>query len=249
VQIYDVGLQFRQALQKRTTTDYIILHHAAASEASVTSIHNWHLQRGWAGIGYHYYVRKDGSIYRGRSEDTIGAHTEEYNSRSIGICAEGNFEVEMMSDAQKRAIIELLRELKKRYPNAQIKRHKDFAATACPGKNYPFEEIVRETLKEEDEAMKKGDKGTQVKKIQEMLLALGYSLPKYGADGAFGSETEAAVNAFKKAVNLPQNGIVDINTLLAMSEALVNKEKARTQDFQNRLQVAKTYAKKIAEEV
>ena len=106
----------------------------------------------------------------------------------------------------------------------------------------------RREIHMEVDALKKGDKGALVKKVQEMLLALGYALPKYGADGDFGGETELAVNAFKKAVNLPQDGIVDINTLLAMSEALVNKEKARTKDFQNRLQVAKIYAKKIAEE-
>ena len=51
-------------------------------------------------------VRKDGSVYRGRREDTVGAHAYGYNSTSIGICAEGNFEVDIMGEAQKQAIIE-----------------------------------------------------------------------------------------------------------------------------------------------
>ena len=224
MQIYDVGLQFKRALQKRSTTEFIVLHHAAASKASATTIHNWHLQRGWIGIGYHFYVRKDGSIYRGRPEDTIGAHTEGYNGRSIGICAEGNFEVETMPDAQKRAIIELLRELKKRYPNAQIKRHKDFAATACPGKNYPFSEIIQAVNKKEGDdvaaTLKKGDKGSAVKKLQQDLMTLGYSLAPYGADGSFGKVTEEAVKKFQKDNKLAVDGIVGLKTQAKIDELM-----------------------------
>lgn len=230
MQIYDVGLQFKQALQKRVVTEYIILHHAAASEASVTSIHNWHLQRGWAGIAYHFYVRKDGSIYRGRDEDTIGAHTEGVNSRSIGICAEGNFEVEAMPDAQKRAIIELLRELKKRYPNAQIKRHKDFANTACPGKNYPSDEIVKEV---EGMILKVGSKGEDVKKLQEALNKLGFNCGT--PDGIFGAKTEAAVKAFQQRYGLAVDGIVGPATQAKLEEVLKKaEEQANVQALQAR---------------
>ena len=44
--------------------------------------------------------------------------------------------------------------------------------------------------------VKKGSKGTDVKALQEFLLQLEYSLPKYGADGEFGSETETALKKF-----------------------------------------------------
>lgn len=235
MQIYDVGLQFKRALQKRSATEFIVLHHAAASKASATTIHNWHLQRGWIGIGYHFYVRKDGSIYRGRPEDTIGAHTEGYNSRSIGICAEGNFEVETMPDAQKRAIIELLRELKKRYPNAQIKRHKDFAATACPGKNYPLNEIIQAVNKKEGDnvaaTLKKGDKGSAVKKLQQDLMTLGYSLAPYGADGSFGKVTEDAVKKFQKDHSLKVDGIAGPKTLSKIEELLKTKSSTSSTDY------------------
>lgn len=230
MQIYDVGLQFKQALQKRVVTEYIILHHAAASEASVTSIHNWHLQRGWMGIGYHFYVRKDGSIYRGRDEDTIGAHTDGYNSRSIGVCAEGNFEVEIMPDVQKQAIIELLRELKRKYPNAQIKRHKDFAATACPGKNYPFEEILKEV---ESMLLRNGSRGDAVKQLQANLNKLGFDCG--AVDGIFGPKTEAAVKAFQKANGLVVDGIVGPATQAKLEEMLRKmEEQANAQVFQAR---------------
>lgn len=140
IDIIDAGLEFG-ALTKRTVTDRIILHHAAGN-GSVESVHNYHKSLGWSGIGYHYYVRKDGSIYRGRPEEMVGGHTSGYNYCSIGVCAEGNFETESMSDAQREAIRALVLDIRTRYPDTQTIRHKDVAATACPGKNYPYDYIA-----------------------------------------------------------------------------------------------------------
>lgn len=146
VNIIDIGLKFRQAFQYRTRTDYIVLHHAEASKATVQDIHQWHLNNGWSGIGYHYYIRKDGTIYRGRPRDTIGAHCEGHNSNSIGICAEGDYMKETMSEVQKQSIIALCKELLSIYPNAKIVGHRDLYPTACPGVKYPFNEIVNTVL-------------------------------------------------------------------------------------------------------
>lgn len=140
IDIIDAGLKFG-ALTKRTVTDRIILHHAAGN-GSVESVHNYHKGLGWSGIGYHYYVRKDGSIYRGRPEEMVGGHTSGYNYCSIGVCAEGNFQTDVMSDAQREAIRALVLDIRTRYPDTQTIRHKDVAATACPGKNYPFDYIA-----------------------------------------------------------------------------------------------------------
>lgn len=140
IDIIDAGLKFG-ALTKRTVTDRIILHHAAGN-GSVESVHNYHKGLGWSGIGYHYYVRKDGSIYRGRPEEMVGGHTSGYNYCSIGVCTEGNFETDVMSDAQREAIRALVLDIRTRYPDTQTIRHKDVAATACPGKNYPFDYIA-----------------------------------------------------------------------------------------------------------
>lgn len=139
--IISKNVTFREVLQKRKSTKYIILHHAAATTCSVEDIHRWHLNNGWAGIGYHYLVRKDGKVYQGRPVDTIGAHTYGSNSISIGICFEGNFEKEQMPEAQKVAGQELVYDLKKKYSGVQIKKHNDFGSTACPGKNFPFDAI------------------------------------------------------------------------------------------------------------
>lgn len=139
--IIETNLSFG-SLSKRTETTEIYCHHAATKKCSAEQIHSWHKGFGWPGIGYHYLVRKDGSIERGRPEDTVGAHAAGHNSYSIGICFEGNFEIEEMPEAQKKAGKELIAYLKAKYKIDKVLRHRDVNATACPGKNFPFEEIA-----------------------------------------------------------------------------------------------------------
>lgn len=145
MKIIDSNFKFKQRLFERNKTSYIILHHRAGN-GDALSIHNQHLNQGWAGIGYHYYVRKDGKVYSGRPIDTVGAHAPDYNSVSVGVCFEGNFETEKMSDTQIKAGRELIKYLLGKYPKAQIKKHKDFNATSCPGKNFPFDELTKTEL-------------------------------------------------------------------------------------------------------
>lgn len=66
-------------LQTRPKTTLIVLHHAYATNCSVEDIDRWHKNRGWCKIGYHLFVRKDGTIYRGREENAVGAHAYGYN--------------------------------------------------------------------------------------------------------------------------------------------------------------------------
>ena len=147
--IIETKLKFKQNLSGRSQTDYIILHHRAGN-GDVTSIHSQHINQGYGGIGYHFYVRKDGKIYAGRPIGTIGAHCTNYNTKSVGVCFEGNFENEKMSEVQKKAGAELVAYLKSTYKSAAVVRHKDMKATACPGKNFPFEDIAcAKTVKKE----------------------------------------------------------------------------------------------------
>lgn len=142
MKIIDTTFNFVNGLTKRKSTKYIIIHHRAGN-GDVQSIHQGHLNNGWSGIGYNFYVRKDGSIYTGRPIDTSGAHTVDYNSISVGVCFEGDFDKETkMSDAQLKSGQELLAYLKEKYPSAEIKKHRDFNATACPGKNFPFDDVI-----------------------------------------------------------------------------------------------------------
>ncbi|RXI50208.1 hypothetical protein DP124_12115 [Clostridium tetani] len=119
----------------------IVLHHAEAKQCSIYDIHNWHLGNGWSGCGYHFLVRKDGSIWRGRPENTIGAHVAGFNTNSLGICAEGEYMTEIMPETQKQAIIELCKYLCKKYNINKIYGHREVGTSSCPGAKYPLEEI------------------------------------------------------------------------------------------------------------
>lgn len=142
-------------LVKRSKTELLVLHHAAGT-GSVEDVHKAHLKNGWAGIGYHFYIRKDGKVYRGRPIDTVGSHCLGHNSNSIGVCFEGNYEVDtIMPTAQLESGKEIVKYIQNMYPNIQIRRHKDLMATACPGKNFPFSEIVYSSLYDNNQDDKK----------------------------------------------------------------------------------------------
>lgn len=132
------------ALSNRSATTELYYHHVAGN-MSASAIHAMHKNtNGWAGIGYHFVVDKDGKIYRGRPVGAIGAHATGYNSNSVAIVFNGNFESEKMSEAQKQAGKELTTYILSLYPTIKtIRRHKDVAATACPGSNFPFDEIKK----------------------------------------------------------------------------------------------------------
>ncbi len=141
MQIIETNFKWNNTLQKRSSTKYIVLHHRAGN-GDAKSIHEGHLNQGWSGIGYHFYIRKDGSIYRGRPINTVGAHTQGYNSVSVGVCFEGNYENEKsMSPLQLKAGQDLVSYLKELYPSAEVLGHRDLQASACPGKYFPLDEI------------------------------------------------------------------------------------------------------------
>ena len=91
-------------------------------------------------------MRKDGSIYRGRPENVIGSHAKGSNSDSIGICFEGSYMTETMSQIQINAGRELVVYLKKKYGISKVQKHKDVCSTNCPGTNFPFDAIVNGTV-------------------------------------------------------------------------------------------------------
>ena len=143
MQIHEANLKRNGNWSHRSGTSEIILHHAEASHASVEDINQWHLERGWAGIGYNYYVRKDGTIWRGRPEWAVGAHAKGHNDKSIGICCEGAYMTETMPAAQLAALKDLIRDIMSRYGKLKLLRHKDVNETDCPGVNFPWAEVQR----------------------------------------------------------------------------------------------------------
>lgn len=156
--ITETNLEFT-GLSKRNSTKRIILHNSGVSVLqTVETIHNYHKNSlGWAGIGYHFYVRKDGSVYRGRPEDAVGAHAYGSNGDSIGVCFEGNYDEETMPEAQKRAGQELVAMLKEKYGISKVQGHRDVCSTSCPGKNFPFDEIANGVVEEKKEESEEDD--------------------------------------------------------------------------------------------
>lgn len=144
--IIEKDYNWAYGLTPRSLTTHIIIHHAAAEKATPDGIHAYHLSKGWAGIAYHYLVTKEGTIFRGRPENVRGAHTINWNYCSIGICFEGNFENEQMETAQFEAGRDLINDIITRYPSIVVSKHKDFSQTACPGKNFPFTEMIKKEV-------------------------------------------------------------------------------------------------------
>ena len=148
----------------RTRTAEIIVHHAAG-DGSPEAIHAYHLKLGWRGIAYNFYVRKDGRVYEGREENAVGGHTGgSHNGISVGICFEGNFELEQMSNAQLQAGRELLAYLRAKYGDIPVLKHRDVDPTACPGRFFPWDELTSKEdtkMQEQIDALKKELQGLQ----------------------------------------------------------------------------------------
>ena len=129
-------------LYARDDTDMIVIHHTGNpydDDLSAEQIHTSHLMQGWSGIGYHYVIRKDGTIEEGRPEWAVGAHAQGFNWNSVGIHLCGNFEYAEPTQAQIESASYLIGYLCDKYcliPTAEtVKGHRDLMATACPGQH------------------------------------------------------------------------------------------------------------------
>lgn len=96
-----------------------------------------HLQRGFEAIGYHYLVCLDGTVETGRQETLEGAHCLGQNDCSIGVAYVGGLGVngspaDTRTAAQCKALRDLVKTLRLRYPTATVHGHNEFAAKACP---------------------------------------------------------------------------------------------------------------------
>lgn len=100
------------------------------------------------------------------------------NSNSIGICAEGDFNNEIMSDVQKQAMIELVSYIKSRHNIKWVKGHKEILSTTCPGYNYPLDEIRNAQVQPADKGYSYND---FVRDVQKCIGAR--------VDGIAGNET------------------------------------------------------------
>ena len=104
------------------------------------------------GIGYHYFIEKDGQVFQTRDENEIGMHARHYNAHSIGVCYEGGLDekgraADTRTPAQKKALLTLLISLKQDYPDAEIVGHCELEGVhkACP--SFPVS-TIRDQMKQ-----------------------------------------------------------------------------------------------------
>lgn len=118
----------------------IILHCSATREGqafTAKDIDRWHRRQGFQMIGYHYVILLDGTVEIGRPEEQPGAHTYGHNANSIGICYIGGLDqdgkpCDTRTPQQRQAMKQLIADLLRKFPNATVHGHREFANKDCP---------------------------------------------------------------------------------------------------------------------
>lgn len=137
----------------------IVLHHSACENESVYDIDTMHRKRGFSGIGYHYYIEKDGTIWQGRPITQVGAHCKGHNSASVGICIAGDLRYREATPLQLRSCIKLIAYLNHKLgTNLALKLHRELSSTICPARDLicdmitvTFKDVLIEEAKRKDD--------------------------------------------------------------------------------------------------
>ncbi|KMT52429.1 peptidoglycan recognition protein family protein [Pseudomonas fildesensis] len=131
-------VQFKQ----RSVTRLLVIHCAAtrpSMDIGLREIRQWHVQQGWLDVGYHYIIRRDGTVEVGRPHDAVGSHVKGHNSESVGVCLVGGVDDNLkpqdnFTDAQWKALDLLVWEtIVPLYPGVTLTGHRDLdPGKACP---------------------------------------------------------------------------------------------------------------------
>ena len=209
--------------------DRVFLHCSASDNSDhddIATIRSWHVDdRGWSDVGYHYFIRSDGTLQEGRPlERTPAAQTDD-NAGTIAICLHG-LAAESFAGAQYRALIRLAREIDGALEgDVTFHGHCEVSAKSCPV--FPYRAVLgldgtggmtgsptdspdfsgESPVATDDEpaTLEVTARGAAVRRLQRLLGEAGYSLKE---DGLFGQATLAAVRAFQEANGLEADGIV-----------------------------------------
>ena len=101
-------------------------------------IRDWHVnERGWSDVGYHYFIRKDGTIQKGRLLDTVGAHCKGHNKHSVGVCLSGRHK---FTQRQFDALEMLIDRLYVQFGAIPVYGHYEFSKKTCP--NFDVEQFM-----------------------------------------------------------------------------------------------------------
>ena len=128
-------------MEPRASTDYIVIHCSATKpsmDVDAETIRNWHVnERGWRDIGYHKVIKRNGDVEDGRDVRDSGAHAAGYNSKSVGVCmvggmAEDNSAENNFTAQQWTALLDLVKQIKIDYPEADVIGHNEISEKECP---------------------------------------------------------------------------------------------------------------------
>ena len=122
---------------------FLIVHCSATRETqdyTAEQLRRDHLARGFIDVGYHFYIRRDGTVSQHRRLNEVGAHCRPFNRCSIGVCYEGGLDSrgrpkDTRTLKQRSALVSLLTDLKKQFPKALIRGHNEMPGAvpkACP---------------------------------------------------------------------------------------------------------------------
>ena len=105
--------------------NYLVVHCSDSPQGrgdGAETIHRWHKERRWSGIGYHFVITENGGIENGRPTYWKGAHVSGHNHESLGVCLIGEGEY---TEEQYNSLRGLLRGLSRQFPNAVVVGHRD----------------------------------------------------------------------------------------------------------------------------
>lgn len=135
----------------RPRWERILVHHSAGPDTSAVdtaAIDRQHRAQGWRAIGYHWVVERidgDWHAVMGRPLHWEGSHCPGQNQRAIGVCLIGDFTEEAPPTRQLEVAALLIAGLCHAclIPSGQVRAHREFRATECPGKSFPIEDLRR----------------------------------------------------------------------------------------------------------
>lgn len=150
-------------LPKHSTKEYktrplgnircLVIHHSAVPPSvGPRRIAEYHVtKQDWPGIGYHFLIGENGTIFQGNALETISYHAVQANPRGVGISFLGNFTQDVPPPAQLRAGAHLIAWLMERLGIAlvDVKGHKEFMDTACPGRQWLSGKKWKQMLRQE----------------------------------------------------------------------------------------------------
>ena len=204
---------------KPKRTVHRVFIHCSASDRpehdSIETIRQWHLARGFSDVGYHYFIRKDGTLEAGRSLEKTPAAQKGHNRNTIAICLHG-LKMEKFTGTQKAMLRKLCEAIDAAYDNISFHGHCEVSSKACPVIDYKallnldsYGSLGRKAgalsniTQKSPEALPElrlGSRGEAVAFLQQLLFIR--------VDGIFGPQTARAVKAFKKAHDLYPSDIV-----------------------------------------